>query len=184
MTKLYLQGNDGGGTGAFTVKPPISNTDRTLHLPDRTGTLAFETPYVHARASASQSIASGTAVKVLFGNEVYDTDSCFASSTFTAPITGHWRFSGTLFAAATSTMREIEPFLYVNGSLSNQLARWRYESSGISGAVIGVSFNVVTHLSAAGYAEIYLAMDATSGRELTYTSTRYSFIDICLVRPV
>lgn len=38
MSKVQLQGN-ASGTGIFTIASPNSNTDRTLTLPDSTGTL-------------------------------------------------------------------------------------------------------------------------------------------------
>lgn len=38
MSKVQLQGNV-SGTGIFTIASPNSNTDRTLTLPDQTGTL-------------------------------------------------------------------------------------------------------------------------------------------------
>ena len=38
MSKVQLQGNV-SGTGIFTIASPNSNTDRTLTLPDNTGTL-------------------------------------------------------------------------------------------------------------------------------------------------
>lgn len=38
MSKVQLQGNV-SGTGVFTIASPNSNTDRTLTLPDNTGTL-------------------------------------------------------------------------------------------------------------------------------------------------
>lgn len=38
MSKVQLQGN-ANGTGIFTIASPNSNTDRTLTLPDSTGTL-------------------------------------------------------------------------------------------------------------------------------------------------
>jgi hypothetical protein len=38
MSKVQLQGN-ASGTGVFTIASPNSNTDRTLTLPDNTGTI-------------------------------------------------------------------------------------------------------------------------------------------------
>jgi len=42
MAKVKIQGH-ASGTGIFTVTAPNSNTDRTITLPDGTGTLAFTT---------------------------------------------------------------------------------------------------------------------------------------------
>lgn len=54
MSLVKVQGN-ASGTGIFTVAAPNSNTDRTLTLPDSTGTLAT------AESTLSQFNASGSA---------------------------------------------------------------------------------------------------------------------------
>ena len=54
MSLVKIQGN-ASGTGIFTVAAPNSNTDRTLTLPDSTGTLAT------AESTLSQFNASGSA---------------------------------------------------------------------------------------------------------------------------
>ena len=41
MSQVKIQGN-ASGTGAFTIAAPNSNTDRTLTLPDATGTIAVQ----------------------------------------------------------------------------------------------------------------------------------------------
>ncbi len=42
MSKLKAQGNT-SGTGVFTLQTPNSDTDRTITLPDSTGTLVDDT---------------------------------------------------------------------------------------------------------------------------------------------
>ena len=54
MSIVKVQGN-ASGTGIFTVAAPNSNTDRTLTLPDSTGTIAT------AESTLSQFNASGSA---------------------------------------------------------------------------------------------------------------------------
>jgi len=54
MSLVKIQGN-ASGTGIFTVAAPNSNTDRTLTLPDSTGTIAT------AESTLSQFNASGSA---------------------------------------------------------------------------------------------------------------------------
>jgi hypothetical protein len=54
MSQVKIQGN-ASGTGIFTVAAPNSNTDRTLTLPDATGTIAT------AESTLSQFNASGSA---------------------------------------------------------------------------------------------------------------------------
>lgn len=54
MSLIKLQGNP-SGTGAFTIASPSGNTDRTLTLPDSSGTVAT------AESTLSQFNASGSA---------------------------------------------------------------------------------------------------------------------------
>jgi len=54
MSKIALTGN-ANGTGTFTLASPNSNTDRTLTLPDSTGTFAT------AESTLTQFNASGSA---------------------------------------------------------------------------------------------------------------------------
>lgn len=54
MSLVKIQGN-ASGTGIFTVAAPNSNTDRTLTLPDSTGTIAT------AESTLSQFNVSGSA---------------------------------------------------------------------------------------------------------------------------
>lgn len=54
MSLVKIQGN-ASGTGIFTVAAPATNTDRTLTLPDGTGTIAT------AESTLSQFNASGSA---------------------------------------------------------------------------------------------------------------------------
>ncbi len=42
MSKVKIQGN-ASGTGVLTVEAPNTNTDRTITLPDSTGTLVDDT---------------------------------------------------------------------------------------------------------------------------------------------
>ena len=51
MSQVKIQGN-ASGTGAFTIAAPNSNTDRTLTLPDATGTSVLDT--------ASQTLTNKT----------------------------------------------------------------------------------------------------------------------------
>ena len=51
MAKVKIEGN-ASGTGTFTIAAPNSNTDRTLTLPDETGTVVYE--------NASGNVGIGT----------------------------------------------------------------------------------------------------------------------------
>ena len=54
MSKVAISGN-ASGTGVFTIASPNSNTDRTLSLPDQTGTLLTGSGALNINASAPTS---------------------------------------------------------------------------------------------------------------------------------
>jgi hypothetical protein len=54
MSRVSLSGNP-SGTGTFTIASPNSNTDRTLSLPDQTGTLLTGSGALNINASAPAS---------------------------------------------------------------------------------------------------------------------------------
>ena len=59
MSKVQLQGNV-SGTGVFTIASPNSNTDRTLTLPDNTGTLLTS-----GSAIQKSQLPAGTVLQVV-----------------------------------------------------------------------------------------------------------------------
>lgn len=116
MSKVQLQGN-ANGTGIFTIASPNSNTDRTLTLPDNTGTVVTTgssgavtasmlassldlsgktviTPFVgfYAYLNASVIISNNTLTKINFDAELFDSNSWFSTSTarFTPQRAGYY----------------------------------------------------------------------------------------------
>lgn len=67
-----------------------------------------------AYKSGAQNLASGTVTKVLFATENYDTNSNFASSTYTVPVNGFYTISSTLKIGATAA-NSYFIMIYVNG---------------------------------------------------------------------
>lgn len=61
MSLIKLQGN-ASGTGAFTIAAPNSNTDRTLTLPDATGTL-FGQGNIVGTVSQSGGVPTGAIIE-------------------------------------------------------------------------------------------------------------------------
>jgi hypothetical protein len=102
MSKIALEGN-ASGTGTFTLASPNSSTDRTLTLPDNTGTIittastfAGTGPAFSAYQSSATSLSSGAFTKVLFGTEEFDTNNNFTSSTFTPTVAGYYQVNGSV----------------------------------------------------------------------------------------
>ncbi len=70
MSKVALSGN-ASGTGTFTIASPNGNTDRTLTLPDNTGTVVTTgSTSVVTPAMLTQPLTSGTAVASTSGTSI------------------------------------------------------------------------------------------------------------------
>jgi hypothetical protein len=92
MAKVKIQGN-ASGTGVFTITPPATSTDRTLTLPDATGTLINTAPSTSGNVLTSDgtnwtSAAAGgglyASVAIIFDQKGNNVDG----GTFTS---GAWR---------------------------------------------------------------------------------------------
>jgi hypothetical protein len=125
MSKVAITGN-ASGTGTFTIASPDSNSDRTLTLPDNSGTVlttgstfAGTGPAFSAyRASSNQTITANTFTKVQLNAEEFDTASCFDSTTnyrFTPNVAGYYQFSGAVTLSATSITLAVAT-IFKNGS--------------------------------------------------------------------
>ena len=124
MSKIALSGN-ASGTGVFTFASPNSNTDRTLTLPDNTGTIittastfAGTGPAFSAYLSGSQSISTGTPTKVALNTETFDTANCFDNTTnyrFTPNVAGYYQVNA-MIAANGSSITAIVTDIRKNGS--------------------------------------------------------------------
>jgi hypothetical protein len=176
MSSIKLTPN-ASGTGIFTVAAPNSNTDRTLTLPDSTGTflttgtagVPVNGPAFSAYRASNQSISAATYTKIQFGSEDFDTASCYDSSTnyrFTPNVAGYYQISSTISISAYSN--RYTAYLYKNGSsfligLSNTGNGTNTDSVGVYGTIY---LNGSTD-----YVEIYVqgnnavTVEGSSGRE-------------------
>jgi len=89
-----------GATGATGATGPTG--------PANTG------PTVAAVNNATQSISATTLTKVSFQTETYDSDSCFASSTFTPNKAGYYFVDTTVYGGGAGC--QWQALLYKNGS--------------------------------------------------------------------
>jgi hypothetical protein len=63
-------------------------------------TMPAQPAFLARNATLQSNIALGTQVTVVFGTEVFDQNADFASNTFTAPVTGRYQFSYSLYLNA------------------------------------------------------------------------------------
>jgi len=117
MSKVAVLGNV-AGTGVFTVASPNSNTDRTLTLPDESGTVLTTTtpgvpvngPAFSAYNSASQTISSTIFTKIAIDTEEFDTANAYdaANYRFTPQVAGYYQINGAMnFSTSTSATRTL-----------------------------------------------------------------------------
>jgi len=125
MSKINLTPN-ASGTGVFTIASPNSNTNRTLNLPDESGTILTTSssitqnsgPAFSVYKDAVQTLSSGTFTKIQFDGEEFDTDNAFDSTTnyrFQPTTEGYYVLHGLI--SPNSTYSAGAQGFYKNGSL-------------------------------------------------------------------
>jgi hypothetical protein len=157
MSKVAISGN-ASGTGVFTIASPNGNTDRTLTLPDNTGTLV-----TNVSGSVSQSmLASGVA-----GNgPLLISGSAPGISVPNATTTAYTTYNASLIDTAGA-------FDTSNGRFTPQVAGYYlvnafigFDSNGIGGAVYSSNIlkngTVFAYVSAGSSTTVYPKVEAVS----------------------
>jgi hypothetical protein len=140
------------------------------------GKKAVNGPAFRAYVSVGQTISSvGSQIKVTFGGETFDTDGCFASSTFTPTVEGYYQLNATVRLSGPAGTGENMLILYRNGT---EYAR----GTNGSGTEIGANFYSM-QVSDIAYAngttdtfEVYIQQgsgtnkDTTAGQNISYFS--------------
>jgi hypothetical protein len=127
MSKVQLQGNV-SGTGVFTIASPNSNTDRTLTLPDNTGTILTSAssvtqnsgPAFSGKSNVIQTISSGSFTQVAFQLEEFDTNNNFSSNTFTPNVAGYYQFTFNVIGRGAVTLSRFIVSVYKNGATTGR----------------------------------------------------------------
>ena len=181
MSKVSISGN-ASGSGVFTIASPSGNTDRTLTLPDATGTiLTTATPGVPVNGPAfsatigtNQSLSAATQTKLNFNTEQFDTNSNYNTSDyrFTPTVAGYYQINlaqeysfqaGVQAATITKNGTRVS-----SGGSRNSISGTFFSSCSVIVYMNGSS----DYVEAYGYTE--LASTAFSGSSSTFTG--------CLVR--
>jgi hypothetical protein len=120
-------------------------------------------PAFHACAGTTTSLPAASATKINLNTEIYDTNSNFASSRFTATVAGYYQFNGAVGNASGVTM--LLAMLSKNGTLElygNYSAASTYLSN-VSGLL---------YLGAGDYVELF-GYSATSSTVAASGLTTY-----------
>lgn len=189
MSSIKLESN-ASGTGIFTIASPNSNTNRTLTLPDNTGTVlttasgvAVNGPAFSVYPNADQTgLTSNTFTKVAFINEYFDTANCFDSTTnyrFTPTTAGYYQFNFSAYVTA-SNIATMEPFIYKNGS-SFSSGQYVVSASGVTQVILSAS-NILYLNGSTDYVEFYVFVTTTSGTYTIKTGAQYTYASGALIR--
>jgi hypothetical protein len=127
MSKVALSSN-ALGTGTFTIASPNSNTDRTLTLPDNTGTILTTAtagvpvngPLLVSGASTPATVNANTFTTFgSFGSSQIDTGNCFnlTNGRFTPQVAGYYQVMGSVgFSSNGVNSSYFGAIIYKNGS--------------------------------------------------------------------
>ncbi len=159
-----------GSTNTSTITLGVSGD--TVNVPSgvtiansgtATGFGGANTPAFYVTPSADQtSIADNTLTQITFGQENFDTDSAFASSTFTVPSGegGKYFFNTTLFIESTggsNALNSTEVYYYINGS-QNIYTNTEHNPH----TTAGLSHTGVLNLSAGDTVKVYMRCDVSN----------------------
>jgi hypothetical protein len=153
MSLVQISGN-ASGTGTLTIAAPSTNTNRTLTLPDNTGTListgstfAGTGPTFGATMSATQSVTASTYTQIVFNTEEFDTASCYNNTgatvggipaySFLPNIAGYYQVSSALYP--NSAVTGINCSIYKNNVA--------YKGVSVGSAASSASVSILVYLN-------------------------------------
>ena len=183
MSKVALSGS-ALGTGTFTIASPNSNTDRTLTLPDQTGTILTTAtagvpvngPAFSAFATVNQSFTSNTFTKVTFPSEEFDTNSCYDTTLyrFTPTVAGYYEVAVSLSMSSNVTL--CNAVVFRNGTAFKGAS-----SAAATATSVTTQANALVYLNGStDYIEAYIFATGTS--PVLSAGSVYSFFQAFLAR--
>jgi len=127
------------------------------------------TPSFHIRKSSNQTgLSSGGWTKVTFDDEVFDTDSAFASDKFTAPSDGKYFFTSAakINDGGTNTLVGSGMRFTINGAIAAEEIHFMVNGSN---SAEGKSVTAVLNLTASQYVEVYAYAQDNGGAACSIT---------------
>ncbi len=186
MSKVALSGN-ASGTGTFTIASPNSNTDRTLSLPDASGTILTTAtagvpvngPAFSAYQSSAQSVANATFTKIQLQTEEFDTASCFDSAStyrFTPTTAGYYQITGGVGINSLSGGGVAE--IWKNGGRFKR----GIAVTTVSGITVHISVAALVYLNGStDYVELYCYQNSGSSAN-THNGSEWNYFQAFLAR--
>lgn len=163
----------GSTSGTITLAVPAVAGTNTVTIAAQTGTLNAAGPAFRATAAGTQTVTTGTNTKVTL-TESIDTNSNFASSTFTPTVAGYYQINGMCWGTASTSVSYVGALLYKNGS------QYSLCYSGPTTTTSGSSMlsDVIYFNGTTDYVELYIRFNGSG----TLTVSDNTFLSGCLVR--
>ena len=161
-----------GSSSGTTTLVAASTASGTVTIASQTGTLYAAGPTFHASAAGSQTVTSATLTKVLFATEEWDTNSNFASSTFTPTVAGYYQINAILRCTIASGASSSVIQVYKNGS------SWSVNTAAApSGTLNSIAISDIVYCNGStDYIEIYTNQTGTAPLTLTAACTFSGFL--------
>jgi len=134
-------------------------------------------PAFHAYAGTTTSLSPAAFAKVNLNAEVYDTNSNFASSRFTATVAGYYQFSGGVGVSAGAL--QLLAALTKNSPSSTQLGSVSFYGGYQNVLTYASSVSGLMFLAVGDYVELFGYADANATIQALSTTT---YMTGCLVR--
>lgn len=173
---MALKLNSSSG-GSVTLQEPTTASNYTLTVPAQTATLAINGSAFSAYAVVANALSSSARTKVNFDTEIFDTNSCYDTSTskFTPNVAGYYQINAAVTGSATTT-GIMYVAIYKNGSAYKLGTYVQYSGSGTKANVSGL----VYCNGSTDYIEIYVFVPSSMN---TYTGdSTYTWFDGAMVR--
>ena len=177
-TKLDVSGT-ATISGTTTLSGLTASTD--LALDASKNIVSVVNPTFSAYGSTGQNISTATFTKVTLGSEDYDTNSNFASSTFTPTVAGYYQLNLKLaVAAATSLTRVIAEFRQ-NGDGANN-GRCLDITAALSTSGILNATNIMLFNGSTDYCEIWVYLDGVGQMSVSSNDKNTTFFQGSMIR--
>ena len=170
------------GTGTITVGQSGDTisvpTGATLSVAGSSITAVDNTPAFLVTRSGSQSISSGSATKIQWNSELFDTDNTFDSSTnyrFTPGVAGKYILAAGTRASSFETGEKMQLFFYKNGSGVSYQTETRNYSPSSGGETVTVDAQILVESDADDYFEVFLLQTEGGSRDIGSASYFYGY---------
>jgi hypothetical protein len=125
-------------------------------------------PAFSAYSASNQTLTTTTFTKVVLGTETFDTNSNFASSTFTPTVAGYYQINGTIYFTGTG-LTYGSTRLYKNGS-QYKIGSFVLLTSGTQTDYISTVADVVYMNGSTDYLELYGYANIAGGGNIVMSS--------------